>query len=192
MHVPVKDQEQENYITNETSCFQKKGNQDKLKFMVKKALPWVLFAAMIGLLIAIFVLKSNMNNHLSKMMKSQVSSELASALELRVDSLFNYSRNGLAFKVTLIEFGAQSWAVCRRIEAVLDEIRNKYPETVNVVSMNVSNRESLNLLNYFGIATIPSQLLLDQNGVEFFRHSGYYSSEELIKEFDKYLITKNL
>jgi thioredoxin 1 len=40
--------------------------------------------------------------------------------------------------------------------------------------------------------SIPAQVLLDKNGKEFFRHAGYYSSEDLIKEFDKYLTSNNL
>lgn len=34
-----------------------------------------------------------------------------------------------------------------------------------------------------GVGTIPTQILLDKHGKEFFRHSGYYSASELEKEF---------
>lgn len=36
-------------------------------------------------------------------------------------------------------------------------------------------------MKYFGVAAIPTQVLLDKEGKEFFRHSGYYSTEELDK-----------
>ena len=74
----------------------------------------------------------------------------------------------------------------------MSELRAKYPQKVNVVFLNILLPENQNLMKYFGVVSIPAQVLLDKNGKEFFRHSGYYSSEDLIKEFDKYLTSNNL
>ena len=40
-------------------------------------------------------------------------------------------------------------------------------------------------MNYFGIAGIPTQVLLDVSGKEIFRHTGYFPAAELEKEFIK-------
>jgi len=40
------------------------------------------------------------------------------------------------------------------------------------------------LLKFYGIAVIPTQVLLDKTGKEVFRHSGYLSAKELITHFE--------
>ena len=149
--------------------------------MVKKILPWVVFIVLFGLIVIGFALKDDMNNYLSKMIKQQASSEIkASGLAL-IDSLYNYTKNGQRYDVTFLEFGATGCSACKRMESVLDDIRAKYPSSVNVVFLNVLKSESQDLMKLYGIATIPTQELLNKEGKEFFRHSGYYSAAELIK-----------
>ncbi len=41
------------------------------------------------------------------------------------------------------------------------------------------------MMKYFGIAAIPTQVLLDVSGKEVIRHTGYFSFDELDKEFQK-------
>ena len=158
--------------------------------MLKKAVPWMVFFVMIALVAAIFAFKGSMNNYLSEMMKAQAGSENTNSGAAFVDSAFNYVKNGQNYEITFLEFGANCPA-CKRMEAEMDEIRVKYPQKVNVVFLNILLTENQNLMKYYGVVLIPAQVLLDKNGKEFFRHSGYYSSEDLIKEFDKYLISRN-
>lgn len=159
--------------------------------MLKKVLTWVIIVMLIALLIGLFMMKDNMNTQLSKMMKAQAGSEISSSGETFVDSAFNYSKNGQSFQLTFLEFGANCPA-CKRMEAVMAETRTKYPQQVNVVFLNILLPENQNLMKYFGVVTIPAQVLLDKEGKEFFRHSDYISFEDLTKEFDKYLISNNL
>lgn len=147
--------------------------------MVKKILPWVVFIALFGLIIIGFALKDDMNNYLSKMIKEQASSETkASGLAL-IDSLYNYTKNGQRYEVTFLEFGATGCSACKRMESVLKEIREKHPQNIQVVFLNVLKPESQELMKFYGVASIPTQVLLDKEGKEFFRHTGYYSAEEL-------------
>jgi len=150
--------------------------------MLKKILPWVVFVTLLGLIIIGFALKDNMNTYLSKMMKAQAGSEITNSGSAYVDSTYNYTRNGQRFQVTFLEFGANCPA-CKRMESVMEEIRTKYPQEINVVFLNVLKPEKQILMKYFGIASIPTQILLDNNGIEFFSHCGYYSAEELTKNF---------
>ena len=64
----------------------------------------------------------------------------------------------------------------------MEEINKKYPQTVNVVFLNIVKPENQIFMKYFGVASIPTQVLLDKKGNEFFRHSGYYSTEELSRK----------
>jgi len=149
--------------------------------MVKKILPLVMFVLLFGLIIIGFALKENMNNYLSKMMKAQAGIEIIKSGSAYVNSTFNYTKNGLSYQVTFLEFGANCPA-CKRMESVMEEIRTKYPQTVNVVFLNVLKPENQILMKFFGIAAIPTQVLLDKDGKEYFRHSGYFSAEDLGKE----------
>ncbi|HAQ21821.1 MAG TPA: hypothetical protein DCR40_21715 [Prolixibacteraceae bacterium] len=151
--------------------------------MLKKIIPWVVFVLFFGLIIIGFALKDSMNTYVSKMMKAQAGSEIIHSGSAFVDSTYNYAKNGKNHQVTFLEFGATGCSACKRMESVMEEIRKKYPQTVNVVFLNVLKPENQDLMKYFGIASIPTQVLLDKDGKEFFRHSGYYSTEELEKEF---------
>jgi thioredoxin 1 len=71
------------------------------------------------------------------------------------------------------------------MESVMSEIRTKYPQTVNVVFLNILKPENQDLMKYFGVASIPTQVLLDKEGKEFFRHTGYISTADVEKIFVK-------
>lgn len=150
--------------------------------MVKKVLPWVIFSLLFGLLIIGFSQKNNMNKYLSEMMQKQVSPEIILSGSALVDSVYNYTANGLSYEITLLEFGAKGCSACKRMESVLDEIRVKYPSKVNVVFLNVLKPESQDLMKLYGIATIPAQVLLNKEGKEIFRHSGFISAQELFEK----------
>jgi thiol:disulfide interchange protein len=151
--------------------------------MVKKIFPWVLIILLSAFLIIGFAMKDKLNNYLSETMKSQASPEMEKSGSAYLDSAFNYTKNRLSYQFTFLEFGANC-SSCKRMELVMEEIRAKYPHTVNVVFLNVTKPGSQILMKYFGIVSIPTQVLLNKTGKEFFRHTGYYSAEELVRNFN--------
>lgn len=68
----------------------------------------------------------------------------------------------------------------------MEEMQSKYPGRVNVVFMNILKPESQNLMKLYGIVAIPTQVILDKNGKEFFRHTGYISTQELSKQINEH------
>ena len=150
--------------------------------MLKRILSWAVFIVLFGLIVIGFALKDNMNTYLSNMMKAQAGSEIAYSGSAYIDSMFNYTNNGQSYELTFLEFGANCPA-CKRMESVMSEVRVRYPQKVKVIFLNVLQPQSQLLMKYFGIASIPTQVLLDKNGKEFFRHSGFFSFEDLKKEF---------
>lgn len=44
------------------------------------------------------------------------------------------------------------------------------------------------MMKYYGVAVIPTQLLLDKNGREYFMHTGFYSFDDMKKEIDEQII----
>ena len=102
-----------------------------------------------------------------------------------VDSAFNYQKNGKGFGITFLEFGATGCISCRKMEIVMQEVKEKYPQKVNVKFYNILLPENQDMMKYFGIAAIPTQVLMDSSAKEVFRHTGYYSFDDLNKEFQK-------
>lgn len=154
--------------------------------MLKKILPWILFTLLFALLIVGFSMKDRMNNYLGTMMKTQAPPEITHSGNALVDSLYNYSANGLNYEITFLEFGAKGCSACKSMERVMEEMQSKYPGRVNVVFMNILKPESQNLMKLYGIVAIPTQVILDKNGKEFFRHTGYISTQELSKQINEH------
>lgn len=153
--------------------------------MIKKILPWFVFASLFLLIIIGFATKDKLNQYLSKSIANNASPETINSGDALIDSLFNYSANGKKYEITFLEFGAKGCSACRKMETVMGEIREKYPNKVNVVFLNVLLPESQTLMKYYGVAVIPTQILLNKEGKEFQRHSGYIATEELTKYFSK-------
>ena len=84
-------------------------------------------------------------------------------------------------KVTFIELGSVRCIPCQKMEAVLESIKKKYPKDVKVVFYDVWTPEGKPYAKKYGIRSIPTQVFLDANGKEYYRHVGYYPEEEVIK-----------
>ncbi len=153
--------------------------------MVKKVIPWIVFIFFFTLIIFGLAFRESLNNSLSVMMKKQVSHEVAQSGNTLIDSLYNYSTNGSNYVITFLEFGATNCSACKRMESVMEDIRKKYPAHVNVVFLNILKPENQNLMKLYGIAAIPTQVLLNKNGEEYFRHTGFISTPDLEKEIIK-------
>lgn len=123
--------------------------------------------------------KDELTNLASTSIKSQAGSEIQKSESALVDSAYNYAKNGLSYEVTFLEFGSKGCSACKRMEGVMSEIRAAYPDKVNVVFINILLPENQRLMKYYGIAVIPTQVLLNKEGEEFFRHNGFISANEL-------------
>ncbi len=151
--------------------------------MLKQFFTWGSIILSVVLLIALFVFKDDLTGFSSQLMKSQVGSEIAKSEAQRIDSAYNYSKNGLPYQYTFLEFGATGCSACKRMKVVMSDIERDYPDKVNVRFLNVLLPENQKIMNYFGIVMIPTQVLLDRQGKEYFRHTGYFSTEDIKKKF---------
>jgi len=151
--------------------------------MIKKVLPWFVFISLILLIIIGLASKDKLNQYLSKTMVKNAAPQTLSGGAAFVDSAYNYSKNGLHYEITFLEFGATGCVACRNMESVMEEVKQKYPDKVNVVFLNILKPESQNLMKLYGIAAIPTQVLLNKTGKEYYRHTGFLSSDELVENF---------
>ncbi len=152
--------------------------------MIRKILPWFVFIGLLLFLIIGFASKDKLNQYLSNTMIKNAAPEIMDSGAAYIDSLYNYSANQATYQATFLEFGATGCVACKKMEKVMAEIQQKYPEKIKVVFLNILKPENQMLMKYFGIASIPTQILLDKNGREFYRHIGYMDTDDLIIKFN--------
>jgi len=85
------------------------------------------------------------------------------------------------YKVTFIELGSVRCIPCQKMQPVMKSIKEKFGNQVNVIFYDVWTPEGRPFGQQYGIQAIPTQVFLDENGKEFFRHEGYFPEEELVK-----------
>jgi thioredoxin 1 len=84
-------------------------------------------------------------------------------------------------KVTFIELGSVNCVPCRMMQPVMKQVEEKYSDQVKVVFYDVWTEKDRPYAHKYGIRAIPTQVFLDRNGKEYFRHVGYYPFEEVEK-----------
>ena len=83
--------------------------------------------------------------------------------------------------VTFIELGSVNCIPCKAMQPVMESIRKKYPDQVSVLFYDVWTKEGAPYGQKHGIRVIPTQIFLDKNGKEYYRHEGFFPEEELMK-----------
>lgn len=92
-------------------------------------------------------------------------------------------RARMSGKPTMVEFGATGCIPCDMMQPILDKLREKYPDKLNVVFVHV--RENPILGARFGIRSIPVQVFFDKEGEEVFSHVGFLEESKVMKQLVK-------
>ena len=87
--------------------------------------------------------------------------------------------------VTFIELGSVNCVPCKMMQPIMDEIEKEYPNQVKVVFHDVWTDKGKPYAEKYGIRAIPTQIFLDKDGNEYFRHTGFFPKEELVKVLKK-------
>ncbi len=84
-------------------------------------------------------------------------------------------------KVTFVELGSVKCIPCKMMQPIMKEIGEEYKNQVKVIFYDVWTEEGSPYAEKYKIRVIPTQVFLDQNGKEYFRHEGFFPKDELIK-----------
>jgi len=84
-------------------------------------------------------------------------------------------------KVTFVELGSVGCIPCDKMQPIMKEIEEEYKGQVKVIFHDVKTAEGNPYIKEFGIRAIPTQVFLDKDGNEYFRHLGFFAKDELIK-----------
>jgi thioredoxin 1 len=107
---------------------------------------------------------------------SQISGEQANEEDLIItNEQLDFSKH----KVTFIELGADKCIPCKAMQPVMREIAQEYKGTIQVVFYDVWKTPKY--AKNYDIQMIPTQVFIDKNGEEIFRHVGFYAKKEIIK-----------
>ncbi len=85
------------------------------------------------------------------------------------------------YQVTFVELGSVNCIPCKMMKPIMDDIEREYTGKVKVVFHDVWTPEGKAKAEPFQIRVIPTQVFLDKDGNEYFRHEGFFAKEELIK-----------
>lgn len=83
--------------------------------------------------------------------------------------------------VTFVEIGAASCIPCKMMQPIMKAVAEEYKGQVKVVFHDVWTKTGKQDAERYKIRVIPTQVFLDIDGREYFRHEGYFPKEELVK-----------
>lgn len=101
--------------------------------------------------------------------------------EIKADQLANSNVSAAKYKVTFIELGSVRCIPCKQMQPIMKSIKEKYTDQVNVVFYDVWTEPGAPFAKQYNIEAIPTQVFLDKDGKEYFRHVGFFPEEELVK-----------
>ena len=84
-------------------------------------------------------------------------------------------------QVTFVELGSVKCIPCKQMQPVMDAIEKEYAGKVKVVFYDVWTAEGKEYGNKYGVRLIPTQVFLDKEGKEIFRHEGFLPKQEIEK-----------
>ncbi len=94
---------------------------------------------------------------------------------------FQEKEKNTNYLVTFIELGSVRCIPCKKMEPILESIRNKYPEDVKVIFYDVWTEKGEPYATKYKVKKIPTQVFLDKEGKEYFRHEGFLPEEDVLK-----------
>jgi thioredoxin 1 len=81
----------------------------------------------------------------------------------------------------LLDLGAGKCIPCKMMAPILEGLKKEYAAVFTTEFIDVWQDE--NAGKKYGIETIPTQIFLDATGKELFRHTGFFSKEDILAKW---------
>ncbi|HPF52666.1 MAG TPA: thioredoxin domain-containing protein [Draconibacterium sp.] len=147
--------------------------------MLKKNGYLILMIAVVAGLIIASLNKENIYELISsEVQKSTTAKEKFNAQKYIYDH-FDYESNKQDFDYSILEFKSAGCTICKQMEPELEKIKTWNEERVNVVVIQIMNPDSQEMMKFYGISAVPTHIILDKKGNEFFRKYGFISAEDM-------------
>jgi len=84
-------------------------------------------------------------------------------------------------KVTFVEIGSVNCIPCRAMQPIMKEVEEEFKGQIKVVFYDVWTPKGKADAAKYNIRVIPTQVFLDKDGKEYFRHEGYFPKEGVVQ-----------
>lgn len=83
--------------------------------------------------------------------------------------------------VTFIEIGAAKCIPCKAMQPIMKAVAEEYKGQVKVVFHDVWTPQGKADATKYNNRVIPTQVFLNKDGKEYYRHEGFFPKDELVK-----------
>jgi thioredoxin 1 len=96
-------------------------------------------------------------------------------------------RNALAqtpsngVKVTFVEIGSVNCIPCKAMQPIMKAVEEEYKGQVKIVFYDVWTQKGKTDAMKYNIRVIPTQVFLDKDGKEYYRHEGYFPKDNVVR-----------
>ena len=102
---------------------------------------------------------------------------------LRIAGASEFSNLPVKGMVTMIDLGAKKCIPCKMMAPIMAKMEKVYKEKAAIVFIDVwEHREQA---SRFKIRAIPTQIFFDKNSKEVYRHVGFMSEKEIVRQLNK-------
>lgn len=88
-------------------------------------------------------------------------------------------------RVTFVEIGSVNCIPCRAMQPIMNAVEKEYKGQVKIVFHDVWTPKGKEDAMKYNIRVIPTQVFLDINGKEYYRHEGYFPKEGVVEVLKK-------
>lgn len=81
----------------------------------------------------------------------------------------------------LLDLGATKCVPCKMMAPILEGLKKEYSGRLNVEFIDVWANE--NAGKSYGVEMIPTQIFFDADGKELFRHTGFFSKDDILSKW---------
>ena len=81
--------------------------------------------------------------------------------------------------ITFVELGSVNCIPCKKMQPVMKAVEEKYGTQIKVIFYDVWKADQKKYAQEYGIRLIPTQVFLDKNGREIFRHEGFFPEAKI-------------
>jgi len=89
----------------------------------------------------------------------------------------------------LIDLGSHSCVPCRMMAPILEELKATYSDLFETEFIDVSRYPEM--ARFYRIRVIPTQIFLDADGNEQFRHEGFLSKDQILEIWQRLGVTRD-
>lgn len=82
---------------------------------------------------------------------------------------------------TFVEIGSVNCIPCRAMQPIMKAVEEEFGEQVKIVFHDVWTPKGKIDAAKYRIRVIPTQVFLDKDGKEYFRHEGYYPKADVVR-----------